>query len=422
MLYKFIIVLFSFAFGAAHVTANTIVVHPSLPVKNISRALQQAHDGDTILVKQARYAVVNLVIDKPVTLIGESYPVLDGQTKGDILIVRASHVVIRGFRICNTNKGSLRNYAGIRCEQVKDITIEDNQLDNTLFPIYLPKTTQGIIKGNMITGNSSAMESGSGIYLWYASDILVENNTVSGQRDGIYFEFSTRCTVKDNVCENNYRYGLHFMFSDGNTYTHNIFRNNGSGVAVMYSKHITMFQNLFDHNWGSAAYGLLLKEINDSHITGNVFDRNTTGIFMESCSRNRFSENNFSQNGWAVNVLADCTDNNFNHNNFLSNTFDISTNGSPEQNSFDANYWDKYSGYDLDKDGKGDIPYYPVSLYGKIIENIPYAIVLLRSFVVNLMDKAERAVPSLIPVSVMDHHPLMKPGMNKSLTYRGMKM
>lgn len=408
MYYRCIIFLWLFAIVILPLAAKTIIVHPSLTVKSIGQALQQADNGDTILVKWAKYAVVNQVIDKSVILTGENYPVLDGQMKADILIVRADHVVIRGFRICNSNKGSLKNYAGIRCEQVKNITIENNRIDNTLFPIYLPRTSHCIIKDNIISGKSTAIESGSGIYLWYASDVSITHNQISGQRDGIYFEFSYGCFVSDNTSESNYRYGLHFMFSDSNSYTGNIFRNNGAGVAVMYSKHISMIRNRFEHNWGPAAYGLLLKEINDSQIAANSFEYNTTGIFMESCSRNGFTQNNFGMNGWAINVLADCSENRFNHNNFIGNTFDVSSNGNPEQNSFDGNYWDKYPGYDLNKDGSGDIPYYPVSLYSKIIDNIPYAIVLFRSLVVSLLDQAERSIPSLIPVSVIDRHPLMK--------------
>lgn len=399
-----VILLFS---GIATAGAGVIVVHPSLPVRNIGQALRLAHDGDTLLIKNARYRVADLVIDKPVTLMGENYPVLDGESKGEVLIIQANNVTVKGLRICNTNKGSLKNYAGIRCEQVKNITIENNFLENTLFPIYLPNTSHGVIRNNVITGHSSAIESGSGIYLWHAEDILIENNKVSGQRDGIYFEFSTHCRVSGNECKNNYRYGLHFMFSDHDTYENNIFINNVAGVAVMYSRHIVMQGNRFERNWGSAAYGLLLKEINESVISKNLFEKNTTGIYMESSGRNEFSGNIFRENGRALNLLSDCTEDSFRHNYFSGNTFDVSTNGRPEQNAFDYNYWDKYTGYDLNKDGTGDIPYYPVSLYSKIVENIPYAIVLLHSFMMNLMDEAERAVPSLIPVSVIDHHPLM---------------
>lgn len=410
---RFLPIAFLLAAAALPAAANTIIVGPSSAVKNIEDGLRLAHDGDTIWVKKGQYAAEDLVVDKAVVLMGENYPVLDGRMKGNVLVVRANRVAIKGFHIRNTNKGSLKNYAGVVGEKVTDITIEDNKFDNTLFPVYLPKTRRGTVKNNLISGNSvtgknTSMESGSGIYLWYASDITVEANKISGQRDGIYFEFSTGCTVTKNVCEDNYRYGLHFMFSNNNTYTQNLFRRNGSGVAVMYSKHIVMRQNRFEHNWGPAAYGLLLKEINDSRIDGNIFQGNTTGVFMESSNRNRFSGNDFSRNGWAMNVLSDCTEDSFYHNNFTGNTFDISTNGDQNQNSFRENYWDKYTGYDLNKDGKGDVPYHPVSLYSKIIENIPYAIILLRSFVVDLLDKAEQAVPSLIPSSVADHYPLMK--------------
>ncbi len=55
-------------------------------------------------------------------------------------------------------------------------------------------------------------------------------------------------------------------------------------------------------------------------------------------------------------------------NNFLSNAFDISTDGSLVLNSFKRDFWDKYDGYDLNRDGIGDVPYGPVSLYSMIVE------------------------------------------------------
>src|SRR5207249_3936943 len=94
--------------------------------------------------------------------------------------------------------------------------------------------------------------------------LLIMHDQVKGHRDGIYFEFSHHCLVSENTSTDNMRYGLHFMFSDGNTYENNRFKHNGSGVAVMYSKNITMRGNTFESNWGGAAYGLLLKNINNS--------------------------------------------------------------------------------------------------------------------------------------------------------------
>ena len=96
-------------------------------------------------------------------------------------------------------------------------------------------------------------------------------------------------------------------------------------------------------------------------------------------------------------------------NNFLSNTFDIGTNGTLVLNSFDHNYWDKYEGYDLNKNNVGDVPYHPVSLFSMIVEKNPSAMMLFRSFMTTLLDKTEKIIPSLTPENLKDDYPFMKP-------------
>jgi nitrous oxidase accessory protein len=199
------------------------------------------------------------------------------------------------------------------------------------------------------------------------------------------------------------------MFSNNDNYINNIFRNNGTGVAVMYTKNVRMARNTFEKNWGTAAYGILLKDITDSYMINNKFVENTIAIFMEGGNRIDVKGNLFKENGWALKIQADCTDNNINNNNFQGNTFDVATNGTMVLSNFNNNYWDKYEGYDLNKDGIGDIAYHPVSIYSMIIEQNPNAVILLRSFIVNLLDKAEKAIPSLTPENLVDKKPTMKP-------------
>ena len=169
-----------------------------------------------------------------------------------------------------------------------------------------------------------------------------------------------------------------------------------------------MQQNVFLENWGSSIYGLLLKDITNSQIKGNSFTRNTTGIYMEGCESITVHANNFNNNGWGIRVLANCVKNSFAKNNFKANSFDVTTNGSLSLNDFRNNYWDKYEGYDLNNDGVGDVPYRPISLYAQVIEQIPQSVMLMRSFIVNLLDKVERAIPSITPESVKDDLPSMK--------------
>ncbi|MCB0744324.1 MAG: right-handed parallel beta-helix repeat-containing protein, partial [Ignavibacteriae bacterium] len=223
------------------------------------------------------------------------------------------------------------------------------------------------------------------------------------------FEFVSESVIWRNIVENNIRYGLHFMFSHNNSYITNVFRNNGAGVAVMYTRNVTMMNNLFDENWGQSAYGLLLKEITDSNILNNYFVKNTTAVYMEGSSRIKFKNNDFKDNGWAVKIQASCDDNTFNHNNFINNTFDMGTNGSLVLNNFNYNFWDKYEGYDLNKDNLGDVPFHPLSLFSVLTENTPSAMLLYRSFMITLLDKSEKVLPSITPDNFADNYPLMKP-------------
>jgi nitrous oxidase accessory protein len=211
-----------------------------------------------------------------------------------------------------------------------------------------------------------------------------------------------------NCAHHNIRYGLHFMFSNDDAYITNIFRHNGAGVAVMFSKNVKMFDNLFEENWGDAAYGLLLKEINDSYIFGNRFVSNTSGIYMDGTNRVKVEKNVFKNNGWGMKIQASCNENEVVANNFLGNTFDISTNGTLVLNTFNGNYWDKYEGYDLDKNNIGDVPFHPLSIFSVIVENNPPAMLLFRSFIVTLLDKSEKLIPTLTPDNFIDKTPLMR--------------
>jgi nitrous oxidase accessory protein len=388
--------------------AREITVKPGTKINTLQKAVALAKNGDSIVVAKSTYFIEDLLIDKSISILGTNYPVLDGQKKSNLFIIRASHVTIKGFVIQNSGISNIKDKAGIRVEKGDSVHIINNRINNTCFGIYLAKVNGGTISGNTILGTNSVIQSGNGIHLWYSHYINILNNTISGQRDGIYFEFATHCNINHNLSENNHRYGLHFMFSNNDTYTFNTFRNNGSGVAVMYTKHIIMTNNTFEQNWGSSSYGLLLKDISKSIISNNTFSKNTSGIYMEGTNNVKAERNNFLNNGLAIRMLADCEKDTFMLNNFIGNTFDFTTNGSENLNYLRGNYWDKYSGYDLNHDTKGDLPYRPVSLYSQIIEKLPSAVFLLRSFVAELLDKAEKALPSLSYVNLYDSEPSMK--------------
>ncbi len=389
--------------------AGKIIVCPTCPVRSVASAVAQSSDGDNILVQAGIYMEQTILVNKSVSIEGEGYPIIDGANSNELFKVTADHVSIKGLHLRNVGTSYVEDRAGIRMHHAEYFTLEDNELENAFFAIYLAYAKHGTIRGNRVTGTArDEVSSGNGIHLWYCKDILIEKNEISGYRDGIYFEFADSCRIRENLSQGNLRYGLHFMFSNDDLYVDNIFRNNGSGVAVMFSRRIAMYNNVFEDNWGRASYGLLLKEIYDTEIHDNRFVRNTIGVHLEGATRIRYFHNSFEHNGWALRISGGCLDNVFYENNFIGNTFDLSIQNTDASNTFDDNYWSTYSGYDLDRDGVGDVPYRPVKLFSHIVNQTPEALVLLRSWITDVLNLAEKITPALTPTNVIDHAPKMQ--------------
>ena len=378
-------------------------------ISSVQEALELATDGDTILVKAGTYQEGNLLVDKELTLIGESWPVLDGQAEYEIMTITASNVEVSGFEFHNSGMSHVEDLAALKTDDVEDCRIQNNRFVNNFFAIYLAKTRHCEVSNNQVISNAkSEIFSGNAIHIWDCYDMRIRDNFLSGHRDGIYLEFLRGGVIEGNISSDNLRYGLHFMFSDDNEFRDNTFARNGAGVAVMYSKKTTMVDNLFEDNWGSSAYGLLLKEINDSYVIHNTFDGNTVGIYVDGSNRTDIDQNDFVGNGYALRILSSSQAVRIMHNNFLGNTFDVTTNASRSYNAFLENHWSAYEGYDLNRDLVGDVPFRPMTLFTLTVENYPQSVILLRSPLQQFMDYAERILPMFTPKAIEDDRPVIR--------------
>lgn len=399
----FFITTFAFA-------QTTLEVGENKPYKTIKKALEKAKDGDKVIVHKGTYKEQTIVIDKKIQFIGKDYPVIDGEQIDEVVSIKSGNVVMKGFKVINSGYAAMKDPCGIKVYNENNVVIEDNILDNNFFGIYIQNGKNCIVRNNKVRAYAvKEQQIGNGIHAWKSENLEITGNEIIGHRDGIYFEFVYHSTITNNKAKKNLRYGLHFMFSHNDVYESNTFTDNGAGVAVMYSRNVTMLKNTFDENWGEASYGLLLKELSDSQIEHNRFVRNTTGIYLEGTTRVKIQKNHFQGNGWAMKMQASCMDNQINRNNFYGNTFDVATNGRLTLNKFESNYWDKYEGYDLNKDGFGDVPYHPLSLFTVLVEKNPSAMLLFRSFMITLLDKSEKVLPSITPDNFKDEKPLMRP-------------
>lgn len=393
----------------SHLDAGTVVVCSTCEVTELSKAVEMAHRGDTILIQPGTYSCVNLELTKPIVLLGQEGAVLDGEMQGYILKLLSDSITVAGLKMIHSGRSYTKDFAAIYTFNISHFQITDNEIVDPFFGILMEKSKKGVIRGNKVYGASIRVDyTGNGVHAWHCSNLTIEGNEVYGLRDGVYLEFVDNSKIFKNYTHNNVRYGLHFMFSDHDEYIENTFENNGAGVAVMFSKFILMSNNRFIHNWGTASYGLLLKEIYDAEVVGNTFEENTMGIFIEGSTRINYTGNLFQRNGWAIKVSGGCYANKFSENSFIANSFDVSYNTKMNDNSFSGNYWSEYTGYDLDKDGVGDVPYRPVTLFSYIVNKTPETIILLRSLFVDIINFSEKVSPVFTPDQLVDNQPLIK--------------
>ena len=390
------------------INARNIEVCSDCKITTLQDAIAQSEEGDVIILKDKTYSIPNIIIDKSISITGINYPNIIAVDGGEIFTITGKDVTISGLVFSGVTTNYLKENSAIRIKKTSGFKILDNRFEDCFFAIYIEKGRRGIISRNHMTGNAQReADSGNGIHAWYSEDLEIHNNFIQGHRDGIYFEFVNDSYISGNTSFDNLRYGLHFMFSNDDQYCHNTFKSNGVGVAVMFSRRIEMIENNFHKNWGTAAYGLLLKEIFDGDIKDNSFKENTIGIFVEGSNRIVYERNNFVRNGWAIKFSGGCEKNQIINNNFIHNSLDMLVSTKLSENIVHGNYWSAYAGYDLDRDGYGDIPYYPVKLYSYILNEVPESVVLMRSLFVDIVNFAEKISPVFTPKDVYDYAPKM---------------
>lgn len=374
-------------------------------------AIHDAAPGDTVMIPPGAYQLEQLVLlDKPITIIGQGRPEIKAPEEDGIFQIQADSVSIQGLSLTGVKASYTEDLAAIWIDGAQHFQVKDNRIQDCFFAIFCTKGENGLIQNNVICGDAiSEHSSANAIHLWHADSIKIWGNHVEGHRDGIYLEFTDNSTIQHNWSGNHLRYGLHFMFSNQDRYTHNVFTQNGAGVAVMFSDSIVMLHNTFEENWGDASYGLLLKEIYDGEIRQNTFRRNTIGILAEGSTRVLYKANDFSNNGWALKLRGSAMDNIFSYNNFRENSFSVASDRTRSSNEFHHNYWSGYTGYDLDHDGIGDVPHRPVSLFSFLVTRVDASILLLRSTFIEVLNLAERIAPAITPEQLVDPQPLLQP-------------
>lgn len=379
--------------------------------------IDAAPRGSTVLVEGGSHAGP-IVVRGPLTLIGTRGAVIDGGGRGSVVTIEGDGVVFRGFVVRNSGRRVTEEAAGIKATG-SGHRITDNHVHDVYFGIHVGDGRHHVIRGNTIApGERHGARPGHGISLWYVTDSELSHNRIAAARDGIYLSFTERVAVSDNEITG-CRYGLHSMNSQQATFERNRLARNLLGAALMQSDRIVLRGNRIEqHREGTAAYGVLLKDIGDLTAEDNLILANRVGLYAESVPTQPSREARFARNviagnevGLALQGSAALT---LTGNRIADNLTDVRplgrrlSAGMRWSRDGIGNSWSEYRGYDANRDGIGDLPHRVEHAMDAVIARSPLAQAFLYTPAHLAFEAAARMFPLYRQDPVLvDEHPLM---------------
>lgn len=396
---------------------------------SLQERIDATEPGQTLVVPGGQY-VGNVVIDKPLTLKGESFPHIRGDGTGNTVSILAPGVTIDGFTVSHSGLNLSRDHAAILVAG-DDAVIVNNRIRDALHGVYVRDASGVRIQNNRVRGvegvaaeegghpGGHAMTGGlmdigqdrrgNGLHFWKSRGNVIVGNEISDTRDGIYFSFTHESRIEGNHVYRA-RYGLHYMYSNRNVLSGNRFERNVAGAALMFSREIEVLENDFTDNRGSRAYGVLLHNVDASVLRGNRIEGNQIGVFMQSSHRNETRENAVTRNFVGMQLSSSSTENLFEGNRIGPNLHDIDLAGRDNRNRWAeggrGNHWSGATVLDLDGDGASEMPHREVDLLGRIRESFPLVSLLTEGPALRVLRFALQRAPVPDAHFITDPHPL----------------
>ena len=303
-----------------------------------------------------------------------------------------------GIRLENTNNGAIINNSlsdnldsGISLVNCENNTISRNKLiNNGVQGIHLSTNcVDNTIIGNTAINDGTNLQD-TGIHLegFCNDNEILENDVWDNSFNGIFLEdFCEGNLIYNNTIKNmvtfQQDYGVRLDNNcDQNTISSNLIEDlNNYGIMLVTSDKTSVYNNqIID-----CVYGFYMLIAHQSEIISNTISGGSTGILMSACDGGQIIGNFINNTGsYAIRIFINCDDNEFHDNiikdnndigvqlgdpsninnsfymnSFISNSVHAIDNGtvSSWNNTMIGNYWDNYTGMDLNNDHIGDTPF-----------------------------------------------------------------
>ena len=347
--------------------------------------------------------------------------IIDGGGIDSVIEVSADHVHIEGFTVTNCmddlseaginifsdwntikdNNIVENQLTGIRLSSSLYNLVENNTLkDNVCYHIFLRgESNNNTIQNNTLTQSDNWLKACDGIWLSRSSDNLIENNEITRLKSGIgisLYETSSHNVVNNNMIHNNPDKDKSIQISDHSDFNlilnNEIRYNDGAGIMMFFSQGNEIIGNTIEslphqgialadcrynniikfNNISSTGKGIDIGMYSSKNIVeSNNLINNSYGIYLSGTDllgfvpNNVISDNNIVENNYGIYIRVSdyyghSNDSLIYHNNFINNTqnaYDECNNSWDNGYPSGGNFWDDYTGNDIDGDGIGDTPH-----------------------------------------------------------------
>jgi nitrous oxidase accessory protein len=364
------------------------------------RELIAAADGPRLVVLAPGHYRGEVVIDRPISIFGMRGAVLDGGGHGSVVTIHAKDVTLQNVVVRGSGKRHTKEDAGIKASGDR-VTVRDVRIEDSLFGISLQECRDCVVERAYVVGEGDDTElRGDGIKLWESHGSHVRGCVVDRSRDVVVW-YTRRATLEDNVVTRS-RYGTHFMYAHDAVVRNSRLENNIVGIFVMYSMRLIVEDNVLAGARGAAGVGIGFKDSDAVQVRRNWMVANTTGTYLDNTPRVPSETVSFEGNVLALNDVGlrlHGTERGLriHGNDFRDNAAVIAVDGGSDALSVDVrgNHFSDYEGYDLDRDGTGDVAYEVKALSSELTERRPALKFFHGSAAMGIIDAVAHAVPVL---------------------------
>ncbi len=334
----------------------------SLLANPLQEAVDKAKPYSTLKLSSGIY-FGNIIINKPINILAEknTHVVIHGNNHGSVITINSSNVTLKNLTITSSGSRMDRIDSGISIKKAKYLHIDNCKILDNLYGIDMFMVSESIITNNYITSKDLYIAlRGNALKMYYSNNNLIQNNTIENAKD-VTLDYAHNNLFKSNIFKGN-RFATHISLSNNNFFYNNTYMYNSVSIMVMGAKNLIINNNTIKSSNGAAGIGVVVSGVTNFKFEHNILKFNAKGIYIDGQEKHKgmkryINHNEISYNGEAIHFHASIKDNMITHNKIFGNIEDIVKDIEGEfssSNIVEYNYWDRYTGFDRDRDNIGD--------------------------------------------------------------------